>query len=207
MRALIVLVLVMPLLASGCGSPPTSQALSPASPAAVPERLLAEIIYKHPSEVDGSLLPVTPTEDLNTTGEPVQITRDEYRLVIDGLVAEPLTLTHQEILSRPRVSETVLLICPGVFWDNAQWSGTPLAPLLREAGPQDEATLVWLYGADGYIVNLPLAEALAEGVFLAYEVNGQALPEEHGFPLRVVVRGQYGNKWVKWLERIEVADH
>ena len=52
---------------------------------------------------------------------------------------------------------------------------------------------------------LPLEKALSEGVFLAYAVNDQILPKEHGYPLRLVVTGEYGASWVKWVERIEVT--
>jgi len=75
--------------------------------------------------VDNSLLPITPIEDLHPTGRPVEVDIDEYRLVVDGLVERPLSLTYEELLSRPQISEVVLLICPGFFWDNAQWTGTP----------------------------------------------------------------------------------
>jgi sulfoxide reductase catalytic subunit YedY len=57
---------------------------------------------------------------------------------------------------------------------------------------------------DGYSQTLSLEDATADRVFLAHEVNGETLPAEHGYPLRLVVRHQYGSKWVKWVERIEV---
>jgi len=156
--------------------------------------------------VDNTLLPITPIEDLHPTGSPVEVDIEEYRLVIDGLVERPLSLTYGELLSRPQVSEVVLLICPGVFWDNARWTGTPLAPLLEEAGLQEGAKKVGFHALDGYQRSLSLEEALAEGVFLAYQVNGETLLLEHGFPLRLVARHQYGGRWVKWLERIEVTE-
>jgi DMSO/TMAO reductase YedYZ molybdopterin-dependent catalytic subunit len=80
-----------------------------------------------------------------------------------------------------------------------------LAPLLEEAGLQEGAKNVVFHALDGYESSLTLEEALAEGVFLAYQVNGETLPPEHGFPLRLVARGQFGGKWVKWLGRIEVT--
>jgi len=171
----------------------------------IPEEEWGSIIYMHPSEVDNTLVPITPIEDLDLTGRPVEVAIDEYRLVIDGLVERPLSLTYQELLSRPKISEVVLLICPGVFWDNAQWTGTPLALLLEEAGLQEGAKGVKFHSLDGYQSSLSLEEALAEGVFLAYQVNGETLPLEHGFPLRLVARHQFGGRWVKWLERIEVT--
>lgn len=185
-------------------SPTPSPTATVATP--IPEEQRGSILYQYPSDIDNTLLPITPLEDLHTTGRPVEVDIEEYRLVIEGLVERPLSLTYQEILSRPQISEVVLLICPGVFWDNAQWTGTPLAPLLEEAGLPEGARKVRFHALDGYQSSLSLEEALAEGVFLAYQVNGQALPSEHGFPLRLVARGQYGGRWVKWLERIEVTE-
>jgi DMSO/TMAO reductase YedYZ molybdopterin-dependent catalytic subunit len=205
MRKVLMIISFLFLLASGCG--PASLAPSPSAETAtpLPEQELASIIYRHPSEVDNSLLPITPIEEIHTTGQAVEVDIDEYRLVIDGLVKQPLTLTYDEILARPQTSRVVLLICPGTFWDNAQWTGTPLAPLLEEAGLMEGARLVKFHALDGYEARLPLEKALADGVFLAYQVDGQALPPEHGFPLRLVIRNEYGGKWVKWLGRIEVT--
>jgi len=194
---------VLLFLASGCGSAPRTP-----SPTAttIPEEEWGSIINMHPSEVDNSLLPITSIEGINITGRPVEVDIDEYRLVVDGLVERPLSLTYEELLSRPQVSEVVLLICPGFFWDNAQWTGTPLAPLLEEAGLREGAKEVRFRALDGYQSSLSLEEALADGVFLAYQVNGETLPLEHGFPLRLVARHQFGGRWVKWLERIEVTE-
>ncbi len=186
------------ILLSACGgSAPSDQPL--ASPSA------SQPFYNQdPALVDNSTLPVTPLEDLHETGRPVEIDIQEYRLVVDGLVERPLSLEYEELRSLPQVSEVVLLICPGFFADNARWTGTPLVPLLEEAGLRPGAHRVKFYSADGYSSVLTLDEALAEGTFLAYEVNGQTLPLEHGYPLRLVVRHQYGGRWVKWLTRIEV---
>ena len=204
MRKTMIVLSLLVLLASGCGSAPSTPSPTPVTSTPIPKEEWESIIYKYPSEVDNTLLHITPVEELHSTGRPVEVDIDEYRLVIDGLVEQPLSLTYQELLSRPQISEVVLLICPGFFWDNAQWTGTPLGPLLEEAGLQEGAKGVKFHSLDGYQSRLSLEEALAEGVFLAYQVNGESLPAEHGFPLRLVARHQYGGRWVKWLGRIEV---
>lgn len=163
-----------------------------------------DIVYMHPSEVDNTTLSITALEDLNRTGRPVQYDIDTYRLVVDGLVENPLSLSYEDLLSRPQVTEELLLICPGFFWDNAVWTGTPLSLILEDAGLPPEASQVLITAGDGYSRRLSLEDATAEGVFLAYEVNGETLPEEHGYPIRLVARHQYGNVWVKWIEHIEV---
>ncbi len=153
---------------------------------------------------------------------------------MDGLVERPLTLDLDALRARPRVSATVTLECAGNGralleprpvsqpWlteavGTAEWTGTPLAPLLREAGVADGAVDVVFTGADhgvergveqDYQRALPVAEALAEDVLLVYAMNGGPLPPQHGYPLRLVVPGWYGMTQVKWLSRIEVvAEH
>src|SRR4029453_13679456 len=90
----------------------------------------------------------------------------------------------------------------------AEWTGTPLAPLLEEAGVGPGAVEVLFAGADrgvqaglehDYERSLPVAEAMRPEVMLAWGINGQPLPPQHGHPLRLVVPGWYGMTSVKWL--------
>ena len=155
-----------------------------------------------------------------------------WRLEVRGLVARPLSLSLDEIKARPASTFAVTLECAGNGrallsprplsqpWlqeavGTAEWTGTPLAPLLREAGLDDGAREVVFSGLDRgvqgdveqtYERSLPLDEALRDEVLLAYAVNGQPLPPQHGFPLRLVVPGWYGMTHVKWLAAIEVVE-
>jgi sulfane dehydrogenase subunit SoxC len=152
----------------------------------------------------------------------------EWRLEIGGQVSRPLTLTLDELKERPATTRAVTLECAGNGrallepralsqpWTvgavgTAEWTGTPLAPLLREAEPTADAVVFTGLdrGIQGdveqvYERSLPLAEALRDEMLLAYEVNGQPLPPQHGYPLRVVVPGWYGMTHVKWLRSITV---
>jgi sulfane dehydrogenase subunit SoxC len=156
----------------------------------------------------------------------------EWRLTVTGLVREDLTLTLDEVRARPLVRRPVTMECAGNGrallepralsqpWlveavGTAEWGGTPLRLLLEEAGVGAEAVEVVFTGLDrgvegeveqSYERSLPAAEALREEVLLAYELNGQPLPPQHGAPLRLVVPGWYGMASVKWLERITVLD-
>ena len=164
------------------------------------------LIYQDPATVDNSDLPITPVEELHTTGRPDELDISTYRLAVEGLVENPLSLSYEEIKAYHRVTEVVLLICPHVFYDNAEWTGVPVADILRQAKVKPEAEKVRFKAAGDYRQSLTIEEAMSEGVFLAYEVNGQPLPLEHGYPLRLVVRGKYGSRWVKWLTHIEVVN-
>jgi DMSO/TMAO reductase YedYZ molybdopterin-dependent catalytic subunit len=156
----------------------------------------------------------------------------EWRLSIGGVVRNPAVLTLDDIRSRPAVSLPVTMECAGNGrvrlnprpisqpWiseavGTARWTGTPVRGLLEEVGLGDAALEVVFTGTDhglegeieqDYARSLPLAEALRDEVLLAYEVNGQPLPPQHGFPLRLVVPGWYGMTSVKWLRSIEVID-
>jgi len=155
-----------------------------------------------------------------------------WRLAVAGAVETPLSLSLEDLRARPRVSAAVTLECAGNGrtlmepraisqpWalgavGNAEWTGTPLAPILREAGMSPDAVDVAFAGSDhglegdieqDYERGLPAAEALREDLLLAYEMNGQPLPPQHGFPLRLVVPGWYGMAHVKWLRQIRVLE-
>jgi sulfane dehydrogenase subunit SoxC len=156
----------------------------------------------------------------------------QWRLVVTGDVRREVSLTLDEIRARPFVRRPVTMECAGNGralltphvvsqpWlveavGTAEWGGTPLRLLLEEAGIGDGAGEVLFTGLDrglegeaeqSFERSLGLSEALREDVLLAYEMNGQPLPPQHGFPLRLVVPGWYGMASVKWLERLTVLD-
>ena len=142
----------------------------------------------------------TPTQGASDTGSI-----EEYRLIVDGLVDTRLALTYESLMRYPTVTDTVLLVCPGYFEETREWTGVPLATILAEAGIKPEASKVGFYASDGYYVVLPLKDLQREGVFLAYKVDGQTLPKDDGYPVRLVVEGYDGGSWVKFLERIELT--
>ena len=89
---------------------------------------------------------------------------------------------------------------------NAVWKGLPLRDLLDQAGVLSGAARVRLQGVDNYTDTIPLEKAMAPTTLLAYEMNSAPLSDRHGYPLRVIVPGYFGEKHVKWLTRIEVTD-
>jgi DMSO/TMAO reductase YedYZ molybdopterin-dependent catalytic subunit len=98
-----------------------------------------------------------------------------------------------------------LLVCPTYFADNAEWTGVLVSTLLAEAGVTPKAKQITFYALDGYHRTLSLTEAQSDGVFLAYMVDGQVLPNEHGYPVRLVVKGVFGDRWVKWVNHIKIS--
>lgn len=155
-----------------------------------------------------------------------------WRLDVGGRVSRPSSLSLDDIRARPRVSAPVTLECAGngralmsprpvsAAWfsegvSTALWTGTPLAPILEEAGLSADALEVAFVGADRgiqggedqhYARGMSVAEASRADILLAYEMNGRPLEPQHGAPVRLVVPGWYGMASVKWLTGIEVLD-
>jgi DMSO/TMAO reductase YedYZ molybdopterin-dependent catalytic subunit len=155
-----------------------------------------------------------------------------WRLAVDGHVRSALDLGLRDLQGRETVTRRVTLECAGNGrarlaprplsqpWlleavGNAEWTGTPLAPLLEEAGLEDDVVDLVFTGADhglqgdveqDYQRSLSVEDAMHPDVMLAWEMNGQPLLPQHGAPLRLLVPGWYGMTSVKWLERITVLD-
>ena len=151
-----------------------------------------------------------------------------FQLEIDGAIERPLTVSLDDLRARERVDRPITFECAGNGralleprpvsqpWlteavGTAEWGGTPLAPLLDDAGVKQSALELLFSALDRGIEGgeaqtyeraLPIGEA--RDAILAYDMNGAPLPPQHGFPLRLVVPGWYGMQNVKWLTRITV---
>jgi DMSO/TMAO reductase YedYZ molybdopterin-dependent catalytic subunit len=156
-----------------------------------------------PAEIPG-YAELDPTTGLHVTGLAQEIELETYRLEITGRVDHPLTLSYDDLRCMPKVEDFYTLICPGVFTDMATWGGVPLKHILELAGVAEDAAGIKLVSADGYVASVDMSMALSESSLLAYEWEGEPLPVLHGFPVRAVFPPLPGNKWVKWLVRIEV---
>lgn len=174
-----------------------------------PSTLKTEIMNMNPAEVDPSLLPLDPVYGLNVTGTPPEeVNLDTWRLEVRGAkVKNPLSLSYEELLRMPMVKKRVLLICPGFFADYAEWEGVPLEVIFKEAGVEEEYRRVRFVGLDRYEALFTAEELGGEKIgllFLAVRVNGETLPLEHGFPVRLVAEDFYGGRWVKWIREIVI---
>ena len=152
----------------------------------------------------GVTLKITPIEEMGITGQTQYVDINEYRLTVTGLVEKSLSLSYEDILSFQSITEIAVLNCPGFFVDVGKWTGVPLMDILHEVGFESNATQVVFHAVGGYSRTLTMEHIESHNVFLAYKVNGQTLPPEHGYPLRVVDESSDGNMWVKWLDKIEI---
>jgi DMSO/TMAO reductase YedYZ molybdopterin-dependent catalytic subunit len=158
--------------------------------------------------------PITPNDQFYCVTKNVidpQVDAGLWRLEITGLVKTRQTYRLDRLLSLPAVTQETTLMCISNGLDaglmsNAVWKGVPMNVLLSAATPLPGAAKVRLHGVDNYTDTFPLEKAMEPTTLVVYEMNGETLPDRHGFPARVIAPGYFGEKHVKWITRIEVAD-
>lgn len=174
--------------------------------------------------LDGTITPQGCAFERHHSGA-IELRKEDYRLMINGLVDTPLVFTYEDLERFPRENRVYFCECAansGMEWAGAQlngaqfthgmihnmeYSGVSLRTLLEEAGVKPEGKWVYVEGADASSNgrSIPLEKAM-DDVLVAFKANGEALRKEHGYPVRLVVPGWEGNMWVKWLRRVEVMD-
>ncbi|MBS0125343.1 sulfite dehydrogenase [Thetidibacter halocola] len=178
--------------------------------------------------LDGTITPAGCAFERHHSGA-IELRKEDYRLMINGLVDTPLVFSYEDLERFPREQHVYFCECAantGMEWAGAQlngaqfthgmihnmeYTGVSLRTLLEEAGLNAAGDLAdkWVYveGADASSNgrSIPMEKAL-DDVLVAFKANGEALRKEHGYPVRLVVPGWEGNMWVKWLRRVEVTD-
>nr|WP_202886123.1 molybdopterin-dependent oxidoreductase [Kribbella sandramycini] len=166
-------------------------------------------------QAEGATPWATPNEDfyrIDTALAVPQIMPSDWRLRIHGMVDKELELSFDDLLKRQVIHKWVTLTCVsnevgGDLIGNALWTGVLLKDLLDEAGPAKDADAIQSTSKDGFTAGTPLSTLLDDRqAMLAFAMNGEPLPVEHGFPVRIVVPGLYGYvSATKWLTEIEVT--
>ncbi|MCC6704815.1 MAG: molybdopterin-dependent oxidoreductase [Thermomicrobiales bacterium] len=167
-------------------------------------------------EEEGRLTPLlTETADfyhVSKNFSDPRVSAEGWSLMITGMVNSPLLFTHDQLVERATTRKITTLGCisnelNGDLIGTAEWIGVPLADLLTEAGVQEGVFDLVLHAADDYEDSIPIANALDPDTMVVIGMNGTLLPDDHGFPARLIVPGIFGMKNVKWLDRIELVDH
>src|ERR1700719_318481 len=157
--------------------------------------------------------PITPNELFYCVTKNVidpSVDEDLWHLEVNGLVQNPKAYRIQDLEAFTKVDQETTLMCISNGLDaglmsNAVWKGIPLADFLQPAGPLADAKRVRLYGVDNYTDTIPIEKALEPTTLLAVEMNGEELADRHGYPMRAIVPGYFGEKHVKWLTRVELT--
>ncbi|MBA2332486.1 MAG: molybdopterin-dependent oxidoreductase [Actinobacteria bacterium] len=157
---------------------------------------------------------ITPNEKFYVVTKNLidpRVDRESWRLELSGLVGNPVELDFEAITNLKAVNQETTLECisNGVgagLISNAVWRGIPLRELIGEARPEGRARRVFFHASDGFTHSTSLEKALEPTTLLAWEMNGEPLPDRHGYPARLIVPGAYGELSVKWIDRIELID-
>ena len=168
---------------------------------------LSTLRSENPATLDTRNLEVRPLKEFETMGQTDhEADLKSWRLLIEGNVATPIRLSYSRVLGLPSIERKVLMICPGFFTNHGSWKGISLITALNMAGMKADTTHIIASGPQGAYEKsdkFPIADIRSDKVFLAYQVNGERLPQKHGFPLRIVAEDYYGDEWVKYVYKIE----
>lgn len=156
---------------------------------------------------------VTANEDhytVDTTLVKPRVDIATWRLDVTGAVEAPFALTYDELLDLDAIEQVHTLECisnptGGELISTALWTGVRMRDLLQRARPTAKAFDAVLTSVDGYVDSFAIAKAMEQETLLVYLMNGKTLPQDHGYPVRVLVPNIYGMKNVKWLRSIEVV--
>lgn len=164
--------------------------------------------------IDNLALEITPTVDFYQVSKNAfdpQVDARRWKLEVMGLVDNVLSFSYEEFKRLPSVEQQATLACisnevGGDLIGNAMWRGVRLKDLLAEAGLKQGIVDIVLRASDDYSDSISIERALSDQTLLVFEMNGEPLTSEHGFPVRLLVPGIYGMKNVKWITRIEAVD-
>jgi DMSO/TMAO reductase YedYZ molybdopterin-dependent catalytic subunit len=134
-----------------------------------------------------------------------RIEPEAYRLVVDGLVANPAAFTYAELAAQTHTAKVATLHCVEGWSVKILWEGISLSALFDEVQPSPEATTVIFHAQDGYTTSLSLHFVVSRNLILADRMDGLTLSPERGFPFQLVAEDKWGYKWIKWVTRVELS--
>ncbi|HUJ55811.1 MAG TPA: molybdopterin-dependent oxidoreductase [Gaiellaceae bacterium] len=162
------------------------------------------------SPVAADIAPILPTGGwriYTVSGHMPVFDPSTWRLSIGGLVEQPISFDYEALRGLPRAEQVSTFHCvTGWTVRNVHWAGVRISDVLAGAHPHFSAHALRFTSMEKpYVDYLSLSQASLHDVMLAYEMDGQPLPREHGAPVRLVIPEMYGYKSVKWLERIDLV--
>jgi DMSO/TMAO reductase YedYZ molybdopterin-dependent catalytic subunit len=143
----------------------------------------------------------------NSIKGPQEISLDDYRLKITGLVEKEQEYTYDEIIEGFQPYKKVIrLNCVEGWSVDILWEGILVKDLLQSASPTEDAKIIIFHAEDGYTTSLDLNYIIDNNIILAYKMNNVTLPKERGFPFQLAAESKWGYKWIKWVTEIELSD-
>ena len=214
-----------PTAAPGPGTSPVSARSPFEHPARTPAGVITGPSYSPIHELTGTITPSDLVFERHHAGVAM-IDPKRYELLVHGLVDRPMVFSLDDLMRFPSVSRTHFIECSGNgragyrdpkpelspqmidgLTSNGEWTGVPLAVLLREVGVRDSASWFLAEGGDAAKLSrsIPIAKAWDDAI-VAYAFNGEPLRPANGYPARLFLPGYEANTCVKWLRRIKLID-
>jgi DMSO/TMAO reductase YedYZ molybdopterin-dependent catalytic subunit len=139
-------------------------------------------------------------------GVQPDVTKEDWKLSVDGLVGAPVSLTYPQLLALPQRESVSDIHCVTKWsrYDN-HWVGVSSRELIALVRPKDEARHVIFHAYDGYTTNVTLEAFAADDVMIAHSWEGYPITRQHGGPVRIVIPRYYFWKSAKWVKRIEFS--
>ncbi len=180
----------------------------------LPDSPSAEELAARVDPAPGTRLEITPNEDfyrIDINTRKPKLVPETWRLEMNGLVDRPLSLTLEEVRAMPTISYHHTLSCisnrvGGDLISTTRWTGVRVKDVLAMAGLKPTAEELFIEAADGFYESVSMADLMDDRTMFAYEMNGAPLPNENGYPLRVIIPHRYGMKQPKWIVNMEVLD-
>jgi DMSO/TMAO reductase YedYZ molybdopterin-dependent catalytic subunit len=198
---------------TGANQPLSSQ--EPATPAgAMPQETASVLERTGIRPASGTRPEVTPNADLyriDINLRPPRIDGSAWKLEVAGLFDRPRPLTLADLTAYPATTQPITLSCisnriGGDLIGTSYWTGVRLRDLLQDLELRPAARELFIEAADGFYESVTMRDMLDSRTLLVYGMNGQTLPIEHGFPLRIYIPNRYGMKQPKWITRLEAID-
>lgn len=164
--------------------------------------------------VPGTRAEVTSNDDfyrIDINSVPPVVGLDKWFLDVTGLFRNARSLSLEDLMAYPAVTQALTLSCisnrvAGDLIGTSYWTGARLRDVLEDLGLQPEAGALYLEAEDGFYETVVAEDMMDERTLLVYAMNGETLPIEHGFPLRIFIPNRYGMKQPKWIVRMEAVE-
>jgi DMSO/TMAO reductase YedYZ molybdopterin-dependent catalytic subunit len=131
-----------------------------------------------------------------------------FKLEIFGLVNKTLQLTYDDVITKHQLYKKVVTIdCVEGWSATILWEGVLVSDLIKDAGPDPNASTIIFHASDEYTTALPRDYIANNNIILAYKMNNLTIPPERGFPFQLVAESKYGYKWIKWVTGIELSNN
>nr|MBA3534288.1 molybdopterin-dependent oxidoreductase [Ardenticatenales bacterium] len=204
----------LPPLVEALPLPPLVEALPPGPASPVAAVTVAATLRDLIPPAPGTRLELTPNDDfyrIDINTRPLILQKEHWKLQVSGLFERPRELSLDDLMAFPATTQTVTMGCisnqvGGDLIGTSNWTGVRLRDVLKDLGMQPAATTLYMESADGFFESVTMEDMMDPRTLLVYGMNGETLPVEHGFPLRIYIADRYGMKQPKWITRMEARD-